>query len=821
VYFSTNSRWQPWGACFAPGRTLSKEEVLASTFDTSPSAEAERLHLLGLFQQAPGFLCFLRGRELVFELANAAYLQLVGHRDILGKPMREALPEMKDQGYFELLDHVFTTRKPFVGRNMQVLLQRTPGAALSEAFVDFIYQPIVDASGELSGILVQGHDITRARQQEHERRVAEERYRALFESIDDGFCLQQMIFDAEGRPVDYRFLETNAAFEEQTGLKDAMGKTARELVPSLDESWFQLYGKVALTGESVRFENHAAAMGRWFEVYASRVGRPDLRQVALVFKNITERKAAEARLQESEARFRNMADHAPVMLWVTDGHGECTYLNQQWRDFTGQTEETGLGMAWLGAIHPDDAKRAEDIFLAAHRQQESFRLEYRLRRRDGEYRWAIDTASPRLGPGGEFLGYIGSVIDITERKQAEEAREQLLQREQAARSEAEKANRLKDEFLATVSHELRTPLASMLGWVQLLRSGQLPQEKHDSALGIIERNARAQSQLIEDLLDVSRILSGKLHLDMEPLEVGSVVQQALETVRPAAEAKGLQLQAALDATASVMGNATRLQQVVWNLLANAVKFTPRGGRVQVLLERRDPVVEISVTDTGRGISKDFLPHVFERFRQAEGGTTREVGGLGLGLSIVKHLVEAHGGTVSVSSAGEEQGATFVVRLPLAQARRRDSGVTLTLREEAIRAGLLSPQELHGLRILVVDDEADTRELLHTLLGNCHALVRTAASSAEGLRILQEEEVDLLISDIGMPGEDGYTFMRKVRALASGSASRLPAVALTAYAGVQDRTRVLLAGFQSHVPKPVEPMELLAVLASLARRAGGR
>jgi signal transduction histidine kinase/ActR/RegA family two-component response regulator len=477
-------------------------------------------------------------------------------------------------------------------------------------------------------------------------------------------------------------------------------------------------------------------------------------------------------------------------------------------------------MAWLAAIHPDDAKRVEAIFLAANHKQESFRIEYRIRRYDGEYRWAIDTASPRLGPDREFLGYIGSVIDFTERKQAEEARERLLTHEQAARSEAEAANRLKDEFLATVSHELRTPLASMLGWVQLLRAGQLPVEKRESALETIERNARAQAQLIEDLLDVSRILSGKLHLDMEPLEVGSMVEHALETVRPAAEAKGLRLQAAIDSTGSVMGSSTRLQQVVWNLLSNAVKFTPKGGRVQVLVERRDPVVEITVADTGRGIPKDFLPHVFERFRQAEGGTTREVGGLGLGLSIVKYLVEAHGGTVSVSSEGEDQGATFTVRLPLAAARRRESSMPSTLREAAMRAGLLHPPELHGLRILVVDDEADTRELLRTLLGSCHAHVRTAASSTEGLRVLQEEALDLIISDIGMPGEDGYTFIRKVRALSSGRASRLPAVALTAYAGGENRARVLLAGFQSHVPKPVEPIELLAVLASLAKRADG-
>ncbi|MFP2931514.1 PAS domain S-box protein, partial [Pyxidicoccus sp. 3LG] len=510
------------------------------------------------------------------------------------------------------------------------------------------------------------------KRQEVQWQAAEERYRALFESIDDGVCLMQLLFDAEGRPVDYRFLEANEAFEEHTGLRNAVGRTARELVPDLDESWFRLYGQVALTGETARFENHAPAMGdRWFEVYASRVGRPELLQVALVFKNITERKLAEMKLQESEARFRNMADHAPVMLWVTDDQARCTYLNRSWYDFTGQTEETGLGLGWLEAVHPDDAKRSGDVFLEANARKAPFRLEYRLRRKDGEYRWAIDAAGPRFGPDGAFLGYIGSVIDITERKRVEEEREALLSREQEARAQAEEANRLKDEFLATVSHELRTPLSAILGWVQLLRAGTLPLEKRERAMETIERNARAQAQLIEDLLDVGRILSGKLKLEVEPVNVGTVVEQALEAVRPAAEARNIRLQAALDSTSSVMGDAMRLQQVVWNLLSNAVKFTPKGGRVQVFVERRDSSVDISIADTGEGIPPEFLPHVFERFRQADASSTRRMGGLGLGLSIVKHLVEAHGGTVHASSEGVGRGATFVVTLPLSVALRRE------------------------------------------------------------------------------------------------------------------------------------------------------
>ncbi|MET0401958.1 MAG: ATP-binding protein [Cystobacter sp.] len=392
--------------------------------------------------------------------------------------------------------------------------------------------------------------------------------------------------------------------------------------------------------------------------------------------------------------------------------------------------------------------------------------------------------------------------------------ERLLASEKASRQEAEEANRLKDEFLVTVSHELRTPLTAMLGWVQMLRNGNIPPEKRERALETVERNARAQGQLIEDLLDVSRIMSGKLKLDVAPVEVGSVVQQALDSVRPAADAKGLRLQTALDSTGHVMGDAHRLQQVVWNLLSNAVKFTPKGGRVQVFVERRDSSVEITVADTGLGIAPEFLPHVFERFRQAEGVLSRRTGGLGLGLSIVKHLVEMHGGIVGVFSEGTGRGSTFTVRLPLSVAVSREVRIPPELSRHE---GLQCPPELSGLRVLVVDDELDTRELLRTLLEGCHARVTTAANVAEGLTRLKEERPDVLVSDIGMPGEDGYSFITHIRALAPQEGGRTPAVALTAYARVEDRTRALLAGFHHHVPKPVEPVELLAVLASLSGR----
>jgi CheY-like chemotaxis protein len=393
-----------------------------------------------------------------------------------------------------------------------------------------------------------------------------------------------------------------------------------------------------------------------------------------------------------------------------------------------------------------------------------------------------------------------------------------LQAERAARSEAERVNIMKDEFLATLSHELRTPLNAILGWSQLLATGVVQKDELAQGLESIERNARAQTQLIEDLLDMSRIISGKLRLDVQRVDLASVVDQAVESILPSAEAKQIQLRKIVDPHAGfVSGDPTRLQQVVWNLLSNAIKFTPKGGKIDVLLERVNSHLEITVHDSGIGIKPDDLPYVFDRFRQADSSTTRSYGGLGLGLSIVKNLVELHGGTVRAESAGEGRGAIFVVGLPLALIRGGDkrehptSPRSAELDFERVR--------LPGVKVLVVDDEPDARELLKRILTQCEALVTTAETGKQGLEIIHADRPDVIVSDIGMPGMDGYEFMREVRNLWPAEEGRIPAIALTAYARSEDRTKAMLAGFQVHVAKPIEPQELVVTVGSLVRRIG--
>jgi signal transduction histidine kinase/ActR/RegA family two-component response regulator len=385
--------------------------------------------------------------------------------------------------------------------------------------------------------------------------------------------------------------------------------------------------------------------------------------------------------------------------------------------------------------------------------------------------------------------------------------------------EAQDSSRLKDEFLATVSHELRTPLTAILGWAHMLRTGQFEGDSKVKAFETIERNARAQAQLIDDLLDVSRIITGKLRIDVRPVDPNSFIEAAVEAVRPAAEAKGVRVQRVLDTGAvSVAGDPVRLQQVIWNLLSNAIKFTPKGGRVQIKLERVNSHVEIGVSDSGAGIAPEFLPFVFDRFRQADGRTTRQHGGLGLGLSIVRHLVELHGGTVRAESAGEGEGSSFTVLLPIApiyqsigQGERVHPAARNTL------PNYECPDRLDGLRVLAVDDEPDTRDLIKVGLAQCGADVTVAGSAAEALEAIKRAPPDLLVSDIGMPDMDGYELIRRVRELPAADGGKVPAIALTAYARVEDRMQALRAGYQMHVPKPVELAELVAVAASLARR----
>ena len=407
--------------------------------------------------------------------------------------------------------------------------------------------------------------------------------------------------------------------------------------------------------------------------------------------------------------------------------------------------------------------------------------------------------------------------EVNERRQVEERLRLALVGEQMARAEAETANRMKDEFLATVSHEIRTPLNAIIGWSHLLRTGRLDEATAARAVETIDRNAKSQAQLIEDILDVSRMITGKLRLNNEPVDIASVINAAIDSVQLAIDSKDLKLEVTLDPSARhTLGDASRLQQVVWNLLANAIKFTPSGGRIEVKVERAGRNLQIRVSDTGQGIEASFLPFIFDRFRQADGTTTREHGGLGLGLAIVRHLVELHGGIIKADSAGEGKGATFIINLPLApqDSTRRRNVIGSVQAKERSQGNVTSLPSLDDVKVLLVDDDPDTLQILSVMLAESKAGVQTAASASEALEILEWYQPDVLVSDLAMPGEDGYSLIRKIRALVGGKVTQIPAVALTSYVRVEDRARALSAGFNMFVPKPVEPEELVTAIANL-------
>jgi signal transduction histidine kinase/CheY-like chemotaxis protein len=435
------------------------------------------------------------------------------------------------------------------------------------------------------------------------------------------------------------------------------------------------------------------------------------------------------------------------------------------------------------------------------------------------------TAAPLLDDSARILGCVVALVDISDRKRVEAARSSLLDAERAARasaeharSEAEASSRAKDEFLATVSHELRTPLNAMLGWSQLLTNNTLPAEKLAHAFEVIQRNVLAQSRLVEDLLDVSRIVSGQMRLEVQPVEPIRVVGAAIESAKPAIEAKHIKLEVDLDPNAGqILGDATRVQQIVWNLLSNATKFTGKDGGITVRVARVAGSVEIMVSDTGQGIDAEFLPFVFDRFRQADGSFARRHGGLGLGLAIARHLVELHGGTINVESAGVSCGSRFVVRLPCAGSR--NSATPLTGSAPVLDfepPSRLAAPELRGIRVLVVDDDDDSRDLVVSILEKCEAITFAASSAEQALSIIVRDHPDVLVSDIGMPGMDGYELVRAVRALPDERAQRVPAVAVTAYARQEDQRRALAEGFQLHVAKPIEPAAFARAVARLSR-----
>ena len=538
--------------------------------------------------------------------------------------------------------------------------------------------------------------------------------------------------------------------------------------------------------------------------------------VTVLWNTERERTRTEQKVGEGEQRLRIALETAHLgSFQLNPATGVLEGSAQYKANFGLAPADPFSYQAAVAAVQEDDRMAMLASLSAASADKTDYHAEYRVRWADGSEHWIVSSGRGVSGEDGT-LQIVGVTLDVTSKKSAEAERERLLNLERAARAEAEKANRLKDEFLSVVSHELRTPLNAILGWAQILRSDPTDTEEVTAGLETIERNARSQSRIIEDILDMSRAINGKLRLDVQRVDLPAVITAAAESMRPAADAKGVRLVTVLDPSAGpISGDPNRLQQIVWNLLSNAIRFTPKTGRVQVELTRVQSQVQISVTDSGEGISAEFLPNVFERFRQADSSSTRRHGGLGLGLAIVKNLVELHGGRVSAESAGIGLGSTFRITLPLMAVQAES--LSVARRPTSIATAEKSLPELDGVRVLVVDDEADSRELVGRLLRACEATATLAGSVDEAMTVLGEGRFDLIISDIGMPGRDGYDLIRNLRSMPEKHGGKTPAVALTAYARSEDRVKAMVAGFDMHVAKPVDPGELRAVVARLAGR----
>jgi PAS domain S-box-containing protein len=744
-------------------------------------------------------------RDFRYLAVNRAMREMFGVDDLAGRSSRDIFPDEAETWYDDF-DRVLAT-----GDAVRVERETTRhGLALS------IFVARVE-NGTNSQLITVMRDVTARRRADAALSENETRYRTLFDTIDEGFCIIEFFDGPHGPLSDYVHVEANPAYERHAGISNVVGQKVREMVPHEADGWVALYRRVLVTGEPIRFERELVATGRHLELSAFRVEPQSRKQVAVLFQDVTDQRRAAIALRASEQQWRQMADTMAHMIWVTRPDGYHEWYNRRWYEFTGATEGSTDGEGWNDMFHPDDQARARARWRHSLDTGDYYEIEYRLRHHSGDYRWVLGRALPVRNDRGEIERWFGTCTDIHAMRLLIEEREHVLQSEQAARVESERAGRMKDEFLATLSHEIRTPLNAILGWATVLRSGRATPDGVAQGLEIIERNARMQAQMIEDLLDMSRIISGKLRLDVQRIDLADVIRTAAETVEPAARAKDIHLQLVLDPQAGpVSGDPNRLQQVFWNLLSNAIKFTGRGGRVQVLLERINSHLEVSVIDTGEGIDPAFLPHIFDRFRQADASTTRRHGGLGLGLAIVKQLVELHGGTIRAKSPGRSKGATFIAALPMTVVHPESDPVPTRRHPaaEPVALALDSWPQIVGVRVLIVDDEPDARALLRRLFEEREAVVITAASASEAVAAVQAHRPDVLISDIGMPGEDGHELIRRVRALPPENGGRTPAIALTAYARAEDRVRAVAAGFQHHLSKPVEPVELIVVAASL-------
>ncbi|HEX8325655.1 MAG TPA: PAS domain-containing protein, partial [Tepidisphaeraceae bacterium] len=677
-------------------------------------------------------------------------------------------------------------------------------------FANGTMRSIRDKSGDLIGFVkVCRDDTARLLGEEERAHLAEQRRLALDAArlgwwqmdlatgwgvVDEGFA---RIFGVPSGPIDVEASKALLHPDDRDRVAAAVEATLR---PENAQP-YEIEYRIRRPDGPVRW---IAATGR--VIYGDGAGPP--RPVSFVgtVADITEAKAAAMALAASEASFRELADAMPQIVFAATPDGHVDYFNRQWYDYTGLPEGAIGFEHWQHVHKPDMLPEVTRVWQVALAAGSTYELEYPLRRHDGQFRWHLGRARPVKDDSGRVVRWFGTNTDIHDQKRLREEAE-------AARRHAEEAGRLKDEFLATVSHELRTPLSAIVGWSHLLEGGRSDPATLNEGLSVIHRNAQAQSQLIEDILDVSRITTGKLRLHSRPVGLREPIEAAIATVRTAADAKGVAVALDLDGNTRLLGDPDRLQQIFWNLLANAIKFTPPGGRVAVRQWREETRAVVTVADTGRGIGPEFLPYVFDRFRQADMTTTRRHGGLGLGLSIVRHLVDLHGGHVSVTSDGDGHGSTFRVDLPLHAAVPSDAETPAS--DQAGPNGSTSTP-LKGRRVLVLEDEVDTRRVLEAALTRDGAAVASASSVQDAMDLLaREDSFDAVVSDIGLPDEDGYAFVRRLRAgEAERGSPRLPAIALTAYTRTSDRSAVLAAGFDLFLPKPVSPSELRVALLEL-------
>jgi PAS domain S-box-containing protein len=766
-----------------------------------PTLRASEARYRRLFETAQDAILILDEDSGKIMDANPFVIDLLGYSldELIGKELwqiglfsdkdesKAAMEQLKKEGYIRYEDMPLETKE---------------GKSVDVEFVSNSY--MVD---DHKVIQCNIRDITERAEAGRALAASEARYRRLFETAQDAILILE---EDSGKIIDANpFLMNLLGYS----LDELMGKELWEIGLFSDKKESKAAMRQLKKNSYIRYEDMPLETkgGKRVEVeFVSNsymVGEQKVIQCNI--RDITDRKWAEEAARISAERFRFLADSMPIMIFTAKPNGDLDYVNRQLTEFTGLPSDDVVRSGRQTFTHPDDGEEARRRWRNSIETGEPYQFEARLRRHDGVYRWHLTRASAMRDAGGIVI-WVGSSTDIDDRKKVEE---NVIRQYH----ESETLSRAKDEFLATSSHELRTPLTSILGWSELLVMGDLDAETQREAIDSIRQSAKAQARLIDDMLDVSRLLTGKLELNNEMVDVAATLLLAIRAITPAAENKNIRLEKTFARDVSrVYGDAIRLQQIFLNILSNAVKFTPDGGSIRVCLASTDSHVEVEVTDTGKGIGRDFLPRVFDSLTQEGGTSTREEGGLGLGLSIVKQLVEMHGGTVRAESEGPGQGSTFIVTLP---PRGR-----LAIKQDP-RSNVIGPiaeplQEeivaVKGMRILVVDDNPDMRKMIATILRRAGASVIMAASAAEAFDKLTAEAFDVLVSDIAMPTEDGHSLARRVRG-GHDDKSRIPALALTAYGGPLQRQLAISAGFDDYVKKPFAPQELVRAVAGVARR----